>query len=87
MINVQQTHPTPRKYLELTQDVIVFGLCVMLFVSMAIKLFHLVLCGFILTLGTVLRLSGIRSLPIPRADIEKVERRAVSDRPAPISYE
>jgi hypothetical protein len=24
-INVRQTHPTPRKYLELTQDVIVFS--------------------------------------------------------------
>jgi uncharacterized membrane protein (DUF373 family) len=157
MINVPQTHATPRKYLELTQDVIVFGLCVMLFVSMAIKLFHLgqsmlqgtdfslvvgdvlfilvlvelfrllliyleehrvsvatmvevgivstlrevilrgalhiewqqllVLCAFILTLGTVLRLSGIRSLPIPKADIERVEGKAVPDRPAPIAYE
>lgn len=38
---VQRTHPIPRKYLELTQDVIVFGLCVMLFVGMAIKLVHL----------------------------------------------
>jgi uncharacterized membrane protein (DUF373 family) len=41
MINVRQTHPTPRKYLELTQDVIVFCLCVMLLVTMGIKLFHL----------------------------------------------
>jgi len=47
----------------------------------------LVLCAFILTLGTVLRLSGIRSLPIPKADIERVEGKAVSDRPAPIAYE
>ena len=38
---VQRTHPTPRKYLELTQDVIVFALCVMLLVNMGIKLFHL----------------------------------------------
>ena len=38
---VQRTHSTPRKYLELTQDVIVFALCVMLLVTMGIKLFHL----------------------------------------------
>ena len=30
-----------RKYLELTQDVIVVGLCLLLFVGMGIKLFHL----------------------------------------------
>ena len=41
MGNVQHTHPIPRKYLELIQDVIVLGLCVMLFVAMGIKLFHL----------------------------------------------
>jgi uncharacterized membrane protein (DUF373 family) len=41
-INVRQTHPTPRKYLELTQDVIVFFLCALLLVTMGIKLFHLV---------------------------------------------
>ena len=41
MVNVQQTHPTPRKYLELTQDVIVFCLCLMLFAAMGVKLFHL----------------------------------------------
>jgi uncharacterized membrane protein (DUF373 family) len=41
MINVQHTHPTLRRYLELTQDVIVLGLSVMLFVAMGIKLFHL----------------------------------------------
>ena len=41
LVNVQHTHPTPRKYLELTQDVIVFGLCAMLFVAMGTKLFHL----------------------------------------------
>jgi uncharacterized membrane protein (DUF373 family) len=40
-INVRQTHPTPRKYLELTQDVIVFCLCALLLVTMGIKLFHL----------------------------------------------
>jgi uncharacterized membrane protein (DUF373 family) len=38
---VQLTHPVPRKYLELIQDVIVFGLCVILFAAMGIKLFHL----------------------------------------------
>ena len=38
---MQSTHPTPRKYLELTQDVIVVGLCLLLFVGMGIKLFHL----------------------------------------------
>jgi uncharacterized membrane protein (DUF373 family) len=41
MVNVQHTHPIPRKYLELIQDIIVFGLCAMLFVAMGIKLFHL----------------------------------------------
>jgi len=41
MPGVQNTHPIPRKYLELTQDVIVFGLCMMLFAAMLIKLFHL----------------------------------------------
>jgi uncharacterized membrane protein (DUF373 family) len=39
--SVQQTHPIPRKYLELTQDVIVFGLCVVLFLGMGLKLVHL----------------------------------------------
>jgi uncharacterized membrane protein (DUF373 family) len=38
---VQQTHPTPRKYLELIQDAIVFCLCALLLVTMGIKLFHL----------------------------------------------
>jgi uncharacterized membrane protein (DUF373 family) len=38
---VQQTHPIPRKYLELIQDVIVFGLCTVLFAAMGIKLFQL----------------------------------------------
>jgi uncharacterized membrane protein (DUF373 family) len=41
MVNVQYTHPIPRKYLELVQDIIVFGLCIILFVAMGIKLFHL----------------------------------------------
>jgi uncharacterized membrane protein (DUF373 family) len=41
MANVQQTNPTSRKYLELTQDIIILGLCAMLFVAMGIKLFHL----------------------------------------------
>jgi uncharacterized membrane protein (DUF373 family) len=41
MSSAQHTHPALRKYLELTQDVIVFGLCAMLFVAMGIKLVHL----------------------------------------------
>jgi uncharacterized membrane protein (DUF373 family) len=41
MLNVQNTSPTARKYLELTQDVIVVGLCVMLFFAMGVKLLHL----------------------------------------------
>ena len=41
MPGLQNTHPIPRKYLELIQDVIVFGLCMMLFAAMLIKLFHL----------------------------------------------
>ena len=41
MANVQFTHNTVRKYLELTQDLIVFGLCLMLFTAMGVKLFHL----------------------------------------------
>ena len=40
-MNVQHSHPTPRKYLELTQDVIVLGLTLLLFLAMGIKLFHL----------------------------------------------
>jgi hypothetical protein len=48
-INVRQTHPTPRKYLELTQDVIVFCLCALLLVTMGIKLSHL---GWLLIDGT-----------------------------------
>ena len=41
--NVQHTHPVPRKYLELTQDVIVILLCAALFAAMGIKLLHLFL--------------------------------------------
>src|ERR1700730_73919 len=41
MASVQHTHPTSRRYLELTQDVIVLGLCAMLFIAMGIKLFSL----------------------------------------------
>ena len=40
--SVQRTHEWPRKYLELTQDIIVLGLCAVLFAAMLIKLFHLV---------------------------------------------
>jgi uncharacterized membrane protein (DUF373 family) len=40
-LNVRPTHPVPRRYLELTQDVIVLFLCVTLLVSMVIKLVHL----------------------------------------------
>jgi uncharacterized membrane protein (DUF373 family) len=39
--SVQHTNDGPRKYLELTQDIIVLGLCAMLFVAMLIKLFQL----------------------------------------------
>ena len=39
--DLQHTHPTTRRYLELVQDGIVFGLCLILFVAMLIKLFHL----------------------------------------------
>ncbi len=42
MVNVQHSHPTLRKYLELTQDVIMLGLCALLFAAMGMKLFHLV---------------------------------------------
>jgi uncharacterized membrane protein (DUF373 family) len=42
IVNVQHTHPTPRKYLEFTQDVIVLGLTLLLFLAMGIKLFHLI---------------------------------------------
>jgi uncharacterized membrane protein (DUF373 family) len=41
LLHDRQTNALPRKYLELTQDLIVFGLCSMLFVAMGIKLFHL----------------------------------------------
>ena len=38
---VQRTHEGLRTYLEFTQDIIVLGLCLMLFVGMLIKLVHL----------------------------------------------
>ena len=38
---VQHTHPQLRRYLEWTQDVIVLGLCAMLFAAMLVKLIHL----------------------------------------------
>jgi uncharacterized membrane protein (DUF373 family) len=41
MIDIQNAHVVSRKYLELIQDVIVLGLCAMLFLAMGIKLFHL----------------------------------------------
>jgi uncharacterized membrane protein (DUF373 family) len=40
-LRAQQTHPIPRKYLELTQDIIVFCLCALLLATMGIKLYHL----------------------------------------------
>jgi hypothetical protein len=36
-INVQLTHPVFRKYLELTQDVIMFGRSIVLLAGMAVK--------------------------------------------------
>jgi uncharacterized membrane protein (DUF373 family) len=41
MPGVHSTNFSVRKYLESTQDLIVLGLCVMLFIAMGIKLFHL----------------------------------------------
>ena len=41
MIDIQNAHVVSRKYLELIQDVIVLGLCAMLFLAMGMKLFHL----------------------------------------------
>src|SRR5580704_16898436 len=41
MISIQDAHVAARKYLELIQDLIVLGLCAMLFAAMGIKLFHL----------------------------------------------
>jgi uncharacterized membrane protein (DUF373 family) len=38
---VKPLHLAPRKYLQFTQDLIVFCLCGMLLVAMGIKLFHL----------------------------------------------
>jgi uncharacterized membrane protein (DUF373 family) len=48
-LNVQHTHPIPRKYLELIQDFIIFGLCAILFAAKGIKLVHL--C-YLTTTGT-----------------------------------
>ena len=61
MIGIQYAHVAARKYLELIQDVIVLGLCAMLFVAMGIKLFHLgqrMLTGtdFSLVIGDILSL-------------------------------
>jgi uncharacterized membrane protein (DUF373 family) len=58
-LSVHHTHPTARKYLEFTQDIIVFGLCAMLFAAMGLKLLHLgrlILQGadFSLVVGDVL---------------------------------
>ena len=46
---VQRTHEGLRRYLELTQDIIVLGLCSMLFIAMLIKLVHL---GSLMLQGT-----------------------------------
>ena len=59
MIGIQYAHVAARKYLELIQDVIVLGLCAMLFVAMGIKLFdlgHRMLAGtdFSLVIGDLL---------------------------------
>jgi uncharacterized membrane protein (DUF373 family) len=59
MISTQDAHAAVRKYLELIQDVIVLGLCAMLFVAMGIKLFNLgqrMLTGtdFSLVIGDIL---------------------------------
>jgi uncharacterized membrane protein (DUF373 family) len=59
MINVQYTHPISRKYLEMIQDIIVLGLCALLFVAMGVKLVHLALrmfqgTDFSLVIGDIL---------------------------------
>jgi uncharacterized membrane protein (DUF373 family) len=59
MIDIQNAHVVSRKYLELIQDVIVLGLCAMLFLAMGMKLFHLgqrMLAGtdFSLVVGDIL---------------------------------
>jgi uncharacterized membrane protein (DUF373 family) len=59
MISIQDAHVAARKYLELIQDLIVLGLCAMLFAAMGIKLFHLgqrMLTGtdFSLVIGDIL---------------------------------
>src|SRR2546423_1679888 len=48
-INAHHTHDWLRRYLELTQDIIVLGLCAALFAAMMIKLIHL---GALLLRGT-----------------------------------
>jgi uncharacterized membrane protein (DUF373 family) len=58
-VNARPSNPTRRKYLELIQDVIVSGLCLLLFVAMGVKLFHLcrsMLAGtdFSLVIGDIL---------------------------------
>ncbi|MCU1233871.1 MAG: conserved hypothetical rane protein [Candidatus Solibacter sp.] len=59
MADAPHAHTLQRKYLEITQDLIVFGLCLMLFAGMGIKLFHLarsMLAGtdFSLVIGDIL---------------------------------
>jgi uncharacterized membrane protein (DUF373 family) len=59
MISIQDAQVAARKYLELIQDLIVLGLCAMLFAAMGIKLFHLgqrMLTGtdFSLVIGDIL---------------------------------
>jgi uncharacterized membrane protein (DUF373 family) len=46
---VQRTHDGLRRNLELTQDIVVLGLCAMLFIAMLIKLVHL---GSLMLQGT-----------------------------------
>jgi uncharacterized membrane protein (DUF373 family) len=40
-VGTQRTHERLRRYLEMTQDIIVLGLCIVLFAAMLIKLIHL----------------------------------------------
>src|SRR5581483_6606563 len=42
MERLRDRHSTPRKFLEMIQDIIVLALCAMLFIAMGIKLIHLV---------------------------------------------
>jgi uncharacterized membrane protein (DUF373 family) len=41
LVVVTDGHPRLRKYLEFVQDIIVLGLCAILFIAMLTKLFHL----------------------------------------------